>query len=415
MRSYRPLVAVVLVLCIGLLSATPVPAQNKTNRTTKKQEKQRPKNKKQKRSAKATKASGSVKERVAKLRKEGREKKWTFEVGPTGAMKYELGRIARLNLPSDWRSKAKRQNRLATQLLELDDKARRVYQKQLLQKVKDAAIRLPELLLKCAAGRSRFSWAYRGKVTAVKDQLNCGSCWAFAAMAAYEGSYAIRNNVHIDTSEKYVVDCATWPSGNDAGSCAGGWYDPVFTYMLTDGIATEAAVPYVPVDGVCPGGVATPYRAVAWGFVTAKFNIPSVSQIKQALCEYGPLAVAVRATPAFQAYTSGVFNEDNEGNVNHGVTIVGWDDQKGAWHVKNSWGTNWGIKGYMWIDYGSNSIGHSAAWVKAQNSFYKIIADLPLFLSKNYKESILPFPEPKLLDKIQERRLPHPRPGPRGR
>jgi cathepsin L len=79
------------------------------------------------------------------------------------------------------------------------------------------------------------------------------------------------------------------------------------------------------------------------------------------------LAVAVRVTSAFQHYTGGVFNERDGGNVNHGVTLIGWDDNKQAWLIKNSWGTGWGEDGYMWINYNSNSIGYRAAWVQARN------------------------------------------------
>jgi len=93
-----------------------------------------------------------------------------------------------------------------------------------------------------------------------------------------------------------------------------------------------------------------------------------VDKLKQALCRYGPLAVAVRATRLFQAYKSGVFNERDTGKVNHGVTLIGWDDNKEAWLIKNSWGTGWGEKGYMWIVYYSNSIGYGASWVEAKSS-----------------------------------------------
>jgi hypothetical protein len=76
--------------------------------------------------------------------------------------------------------------------------------------------------------------------------------------------------------------------------------------------------------------------------------------------------VAVEVTNAFRAYTGGVFNESSTGDVNHGVTLIGWDDAKQAWRIKNSWGPGWGESGYMWIDYQSNSIGYGASWVQAE-------------------------------------------------
>jgi cathepsin L len=97
--------------------------------------------------------------------------------------------------------------------------------------------------------------------------------------------------------------------------------------------------------------------------------------MKQALCAYGPLSVCVRVTSAFQAYHSGVFNQNDPGAINHCVTLVGWNDAKGAWLIKNSWGTGWGMNGYMWIKYGSNSIGKLALWVKSKSIFYVIPAN----------------------------------------
>ena len=77
-------------------------------------------------------------------------------------------------------------------------------------------------------------------------------------------------------------------------------------------------------------------------------------------------------TDLFQNYTNGVFNEIPSNYAsptsNHAIVIVGWDDAKGAWLMKNSWGTNWGENGYMWIKYGSNNIGRRAAWVIAKKA-----------------------------------------------
>ena len=99
---------------------------------------------------------------------------------------------------------------------------------------------------------------------------------------------------------------------------------PVFDFMVSSGTAREADVPFTGDDTLaCPSGKATPFRASAWGFVdAANWNkVPSTDAIKQSLCDHGPLAVAVEATPAFQAYTGDVFDETTQTFpwINHGV------------------------------------------------------------------------------------------------
>ncbi|MFZ0257546.1 MAG: C1 family peptidase [Gammaproteobacteria bacterium] len=283
-------------------------------------------------------APNQIKSKVAALRSEAKSKKWTFEVGYTTALDFAIGDITGLKVPEDWLTRAKQQNELARALLKTEQK--------------------PLFLGQCAAGAAQFNWSDHNGVTPVRDQGACGSCWAFATHAAYEGSYAILNKILIDSSEQDTLDCS------GAGSCNGGWW--AHQYLIESGSAKESDYPYAAADGTCKSGLDRPYKAVAWGYVDSTVEIPTVAALKQALCEYGPLSVAVEVTPAFQAYTSGVFNENSAGTVNHGVTLVGWDDTRQAWRMKNSWGTGWGESGYMWIAYGSNSIGYGAAWVQSE-------------------------------------------------
>src|SRR5262249_39263695 len=117
-------------------------------------------------------------------------------------------------------------------------------------------------------------------------------------------------------------------------------------------------------------------KALTWDYVNyPPDKIPTVPQLKTALLEHGPLVVLVRVTDAFKAYRGGVFNERERGEVNHAVTLIGWDDSKKAWLIQNSWGSDWGTKirldntdfgGFMWIAWNSNSVGKYAAWLDAK-------------------------------------------------
>ena len=368
MKGYRLLLTLVLVslLLAGALS-TPSGAQRRIEQFQRQvdyaqREKQAP---------------PEIRQRLGALRQEIKARKLTFEVGYTTAMDESLDKLAGTRAPADLPSQARRQNALGAKLLHLDLEARDQYLK--------VNPRLPELLLACSANLSAFDWRNSGKVTPVRSQDGCGSCWAFAAEGAYEGSYAIRNGTLEDTAEQDPLSCS------GAGSCGGGWWAGVFDWLISHGDATEASYPYTATDSACNTGIPAPYRAVAWAYVIPSGGIPTVAQTKQALCDHGPLAVAVLATPAFQAYTTGVFNEhDTTHGINHGITLIGWNDSKHAWLIKNSWNTGWGMAGYMWIDYNSNNITYGAAWVQARNRFYRLPVDYYKLLP-----NILPFPDPE--------------------
>ncbi len=281
-------------------------------------------------------ASDEIKSNLAALRSEAEAKGWTFEVGYTTAMDFATEEITGLKPPDNFLDLAKQQNTIAETLKEPK----------------------PLSLGDCVASAAKFNWADHNGVTGVRDQGNCGSCWAFATHGAFEGSYAILNNTLIDSSEQDTLDCS------GAGSCGGGWW--AYQYLIDTGSADESDYQYVAQQGACKSDVNRPYKAVAWGYVDDTREIPTVDALKKALCEYGPLGVAVEVTSAFKAYRSGVFNENATGDVNHGVNLVGWDDSKQAWRIKNSWGNGWGESGYMWIAYGSNQIGYGASWAQAK-------------------------------------------------
>ncbi len=287
-------------------------------------------------------APQAIQGQLKSLRSRIKEEGLTFEVGYTSALEYDLEQITGLKAPANLMQEMKQQ----------DPDTRRMLT------APGAAEDEGGLMGGCVATAQKFDWRWYDGSTPARNQGACGSCWAFATHGALEGSYAAFGNILLDSSEQDTLDCS------GAGSCAGGWW--AFKYLIYKGSAREADYKYKAKKETCRTNVGRPYRATAWGYVDSSRPIPTVAAIKKALCQYGPLAVAVRATPAFQAYKSGVFNENASGNINHGVTLIGWDQSKKAWLIKNSWGRNWGIDGHMWIAYTSNKIATAAAWVKAR-------------------------------------------------
>jgi cathepsin L len=123
--------------------------------------------------------------------------------------------------------------------------------------------------------------------------------------------------------------------------------------------------PYVAATEACSIGANPTYTPVeTWGYVGSSEGIPSVAAIKEAIVEYGGVSACVYASNYFQAYTGGVFTDPGSySSCNHAILLVGWDDTKGAWLLKNSWGPSWGIDGFMWITYGTANVGTAACWV----------------------------------------------------
>ena len=180
-------------------------------------------------------------------------------------------------------------------------------------------------------------WVSAGKVTGVKNQGNCGSCWAFSTTAAVESAYLLRGQPVL-LSEQQLVDCSG-AYGNYG--CNGGWMDSAFQYIIDHGITSQDAYPYVAVNQVCKidGGQ---YRL--GGFV----DVQGCDNLQNALSQQ-PISVAVDAGN-WSSYRSGVFGNCAT-SVNHGVLLVGVTDS--YWVIKNSWGTGWGEGGFIRLNKGN--------------------------------------------------------------
>jgi C1A family cysteine protease len=206
-----------------------------------------------------------------------------------------------------------------------------------------------------------YDWAAEGKVTAIKCQW-CGDCWAFASAAVMESSLVIGGAAQdINLSEQSILDCS------GGGDCTGGWWGPVFRYFHTSGEPDEAHYSYQHSQGSCRAVDGEKPIVTTWDYVAQDGGDSSVEALKQAIKMHGPVVTTIYSTRLFQAYRRGVFNElpNYQGSINHAVVIVGWDESKHAWKIKNSWGKDcWGEGGYGWVSYGANHIGWGSAWVQ---------------------------------------------------
>jgi len=187
-------------------------------------------------------------------------------------------------------------------------------------------------------------------VTGVKNQGGCGSCWSFSATGAVEGAWVISERSLISLSEQELVSCDKQDS-----ACNGGLIDYAFEYVKENGLAAEALYPYVSGSGDVPSCDASKVAQKA-ATITKFVDVETRSEdaLENAL-NIGPVAIAIEADQSsFQSYTSGVLTATCGDSVNHGVLAVGYGHDTASnldyWIVKNSWGTSWGLSGYVYLE-----------------------------------------------------------------
>jgi hypothetical protein len=261
---------------------------------------------------------------IQRLRAQGQKEGWTFTVGKTSVSDIPLEQLCGLEIPKNWRQLG---------VFEED-----VFGKRTL-----------------ATPPAAYDWRDYGKVTSVKNQGSCGSCWDFATIGSYEAAILVNGGASENLSEQWLLDCNT-----QGYSCSGGWLDGWSN--MYNGVPLESCYPYTAVKGSCKTSCTKYHPLSSWYYVGSSSGVPTTSAIKQAIYDHGPVACAVYANSAMQSYTGGIFNSCSSSSPNHAVVLVGWNDTGSYWIMKNSWGTGWGESGYMKIPYGCSNIGYAAAY-----------------------------------------------------
>jgi len=195
---------------------------------------------------------------------------------------------------------------------------------------------------------SEVDWRTKGAVTAVKDQGQCGSCWAFSSTGALEGSNFIISGKMLSFSEQQLVDCATQAAGYGNNGCNGGLQQYAFHYYQYYEAEVEAKYAYTGKDGTCTyssgdiSGVNVAYYETA--------TADNAEQMKAAVAKQ-PVSVSIEADrPVFQQYKNGIFDSTACGDqLDHATLVVGYGSENGTeyWIMKNSWASTWGEDGYM--------------------------------------------------------------------
>ncbi|XP_043516352.1 cathepsin O-like [Frieseomelitta varia] len=207
---------------------------------------------------------------------------------------------------------------------------------------------------------SKFDWRDKGVITPVRSQGSCGACWAFSTVEVVESMYAIKNGTLYTLSVQEMIDCAK----NSNFGCEGGDICSLLSWLLASKVQIfqEFTYPLVGKTGTCKlGKTIDKTPGIKIRDFTCDSFVDAEDELLITLATHGPVAAAVNAL-SWQNYLGGVIQYHCDGsfdNLNHAVQIIGYDKSAAIPHyiIKNSWGTNFGDKGYMYIGIGSNLCG----------------------------------------------------------
>lgn len=290
------------------------------------------------------KASPLLQQQLEQLRREGAQKKWTFQVVATSIANTRVemltGENPEGNTGTSGRGQSTQPPPLGGSIGDINARS--------------------------------FDLRSLNMVSPVRNQYGCGSCWAFAAIAGTETAHLLRNKLKpgdIDLSEQQVLSCS------GAGTCTGGFKQNALDYLENNYAITETDYAYTAKDDHCKTPSATYYKVDNWGWVGERDReTPRREEIKRALVNYGAVITTmwVNTDFSFDKYGAGVFNYDDgsrdkiKGQTGwHAVQIIGWNEDLSAWLIKNSWGSDWGMSGYAWVKYDVLDIGRYAVWIVA--------------------------------------------------
>ena len=193
--------------------------------------------------------------------------------------------------------------------------------------------------------KNSVDWRKKYKVSSVKNQESCGSCWAFSSVGAVESAWAIKHNVLYNLSEQELIDCSSQNNG-----CEGGSMDLAFQYIINNGLCSNLSYPYTAEEEKCDNTCKPLVQIGNYSDI-----IPNQEKMLMRAVQHQPVSVAIQANKrSFQMYKSGIYSDPDCGfQLDHGVLLVGYgydkDYDMDYWIVKNSWSDSWGENGYIRI------------------------------------------------------------------